>query len=252
LLWGDCPTAQSRKYLRQSLWHLQSALNLEKASPAEQVLLVEPDWVDLNRESDFWLDVAELEQAFASVQGTADQRLDHQIARGLEKAVLLYRGDLMEGCYQDWCLCERERLQSAYLMILDKLVAYSETTGNYENGLNYGLRILALDRAREHTHRNLMRMYYLAGDRTSALRQFQRCAGALEEELGVQPAASTRTLLQQIQEDRLIPPNAGEPGNVSDSHSNLLLAESLDCLRRLHASLADVQETIQRDIGQVE
>ena len=34
----------------------------------------------------------------------------------------VYRGDLLEGCYQDWCLFERERLQNAYLAMLDKLM----------------------------------------------------------------------------------------------------------------------------------
>jgi len=252
LLWGDCPTAQSKKYLRQSLWQLQSALNPEVGSPADQVLLVEPDWVDINCNCDFWLDIAALEQAFALIQGIPGWQLDHQIARGLEQAVLLYRGDLMEGCYQDWCLCERERLQNIYLIILDRLMAYSEAVGNYESGLNYGSLILARDRAREHTHRRQMRMHYLAGDRTSAIRQYQRCAAALDEELGVKPADSTTRLLQQICGDSLRSSEADTPSRTADSSSGLSLTESLDCLKRLHACLADAQETIQRGISQVE
>ena len=32
----------------------------------------------------------------------------------------VYDGDLFDGCYQDWCLLERERLQNVYLVLLDK------------------------------------------------------------------------------------------------------------------------------------
>ncbi|NIN69138.1 MAG: hypothetical protein GTO63_31510, partial [Anaerolineae bacterium] len=81
------------------------------------------------------------------------------------------------------CLYERERLQNMYLAILDKLVSYSEVQGAYEAGLGYGSRILSYDGARERTHRRLMRLYYLAGDRTAALRQYDSCVEALRREL---------------------------------------------------------------------
>ena len=61
--------------------------------------------------------------------------------------------------------------------------------GEYEAGQNYGSIILGFDRARESTHRHLMQLYYLAGDRTGALRQYERCARALDAELGVRERA---------------------------------------------------------------
>ena len=36
--------------------------------------------------------------------------MDEDRARSLEDAVSLYQGDLLEGCYEDWCIYERERL----------------------------------------------------------------------------------------------------------------------------------------------
>jgi hypothetical protein len=38
--------------------------------------------------------------------------LNEAQAQLLKDAVNLYCGDLLEGWYQDWCLFERERLQS--------------------------------------------------------------------------------------------------------------------------------------------
>jgi hypothetical protein len=40
--------------------------------------------------------------------------------------LLLYRGDLIEAWYQDWCIYERDRLQLTFLAMLEKLTADCE------------------------------------------------------------------------------------------------------------------------------
>ncbi len=170
------------------------------------MLLVEPEWIRLNSEADFWLDIAVLENAFQLVQKVPGHELDTQQAQILQNAVQLYQGPLLEGWYQDWCLYERERLQSMYLAMLDKLMGYCEVRRDYETGLLYGMRIMCYDRARERTHRRLMRLHYLNGDRAAALRQFEQCAAALEEELNVSASKGTVALHEQILADQLEEP----------------------------------------------
>jgi DNA-binding SARP family transcriptional activator len=121
----------------------------------------------------------------------------------LHEAVELYSGELLTGWYQDWCLLERERLQAMYLAMLDKLMIYCMVHHQYESGVEYGIRILRIDYAREKTHQRLMRLFYLSGDRTSALRQFERCAEILMRELKVKPTKSTILLYEQIVADQL-------------------------------------------------
>lgn len=203
ILWGDYPTAQSKKCLRQTLWQLQAILKFRAGPMHVPVLLVEPAWIMLNEGTDLWLDVAVFEQAFTLVQGVAGQEMDVQTAQAVQSAVQLYRGDLLEGWYQDWCLYERERLQNMYLAMLDKLMDYCEAHCNYESALVYGARILRYDRAREHTHQKMMHLYCLTGDRTTALRQYQRCITALDEELDVKPSRRTSLLYEQIRMDQM-------------------------------------------------
>src|SRR5262249_2961614 len=181
LFWGDSSTAQSKKYLRQALWELQTALNADLYPGHDGVFIVEPEWVRLNPAAELWLDVAIFEQALVLTRGMAGSSLDADGVEALRNAARLYQGDLMEGCYQDWCLCERERLQSAYLIMLDKLMDCCEARQEYEEGLAYGQCVMRYERARESTHRRLMRLHYLAGDRTAALRQYARCVEALTE-----------------------------------------------------------------------
>src|SRR5690242_12086400 len=45
LLWGEHSTAQSKTYLRRTLWQLQLALD------AQPVLLVDAEWVQINHQA---------------------------------------------------------------------------------------------------------------------------------------------------------------------------------------------------------
>src|SRR5215213_10214574 len=47
MLWGESSTSQSKKYLRQALWQLQSALNSQTELNLACLLQVEPDWICL-------------------------------------------------------------------------------------------------------------------------------------------------------------------------------------------------------------
>src|SRR3712207_6628346 len=125
VLWAETSTEKSKKYLRQALWHLQAALE-EKKSTRPQLLEVEHDWVQLNLHSELWFDVEVLEHAYATTRDTPGARLDKSSAELLKNAVEVYKGDLLDGWYQDWCLFERERLQNAYLSILEKLMIFSK------------------------------------------------------------------------------------------------------------------------------
>lgn len=196
LLWSGATHDQSRKYLRQALWRLQTTVRTPSA--AQPLLLVEPDWIRINPDAGIWLDVSEVESAAALARGTRGVDLDSQLAHTLDGASGLYSGDLLEGWYQEWCIFERERLKARYLGLLGKLFDYAEAHGLYEDALEYGDRILRHDRAHERTHLRMMQLHLLAGDRTSALRQFHQCAEVLDRELGVRPAARTIELYERI------------------------------------------------------
>jgi len=242
MLWGETSTEKSKKYLRQALWHLHAALN----SDAE-VLLVDHDWLSLNPCSSLWTDVSDFERAFATAEGIAGRQLDAEQAKALKNAVSLYSDDLLPGYYQDWILFERERLQNMYLLMLDKLLVYLQFRGEYEVAQSYGATILRYDPARERTHRQLMHLYSLAGDRTSALRQFERCALSLKQELGVRPERKTVELYERIKSDQMGHTNNAETLPQASSSSDILTR-----LKQLQAIVAGVQRRIQRDIKAIE
>jgi DNA-binding SARP family transcriptional activator len=248
LLWGDTATSRSKGYLRKALWQLQSSLESAEEAVGQPVVVVEPDWIQLNPRADLWLDIAIFEHAFKTAQGVPGQELDTAHVHGLRSAVALYRGELLEGWYEEWCLYERVRLQHMYLAMLDKLMKHSEANQEYEMGVMYGLRTLRYEPARESTHRRLMRLHYLAGRRTSALQQYKQCVAALDTELGVPPARQTVELYEQIRDGLLdATPPAVRP-RTSAVGPSAGLDQALDHLVHLRIVLSEALNQVQHII----
>jgi DNA-binding SARP family transcriptional activator len=101
-------------------------------------------------------------------------------------------------CYEDWCIVERERLQTLYLRALAKLMAYKTEQAEYDVAIDCARRILGCDPLREEVHRDLMRLHLNAGQPAAALRQYRLCESLLRDELAVEPAPETRSLLAPI------------------------------------------------------
>jgi DNA-binding SARP family transcriptional activator len=246
LLWGDLPEAHARQYLRKALWQLGAALD----GPPVDALTVESGWIQFAPAGGHWLDVAQFEAAYTRAEDIPGQKLKPAQAAELRAAVALYRGDLLEGWYQEWCLFERERLERMYLIMLEKLMLFCESQGQYELGVSYGVAALRRDRARERTHRRLIRLHYLSGNRSEALRQYQRCVQALREELGVGPARTTMRLYEQVLAEVNLdapgPPAAPPPPAEAAGQD-----KAIRQLESLHQLLAQMQQRIQQELDGV-
>jgi DNA-binding SARP family transcriptional activator len=244
-LWGEA-SGGPRKHLRQALWQLQVAMKRHPARSAEPLLEVEPEWVRISPDADVSVDVEELESAFASTRGTPGEDLSAAEAARLSAAAGLYRGELLQGWYQEWCTFERERLKAIYLAILDKLLAYSEVTGAWDDGLEYGSSILRYDRAHERTHWRLMRLHYLSGNRTAAVRQYGACVSELQRALGIGPGEQTNRLFEDICADRM---SGGRgPAIMSVTATRRMLSH----MRQVKQSLAYTEGLLEEDIADIE
>jgi DNA-binding SARP family transcriptional activator len=241
LLWGDGSPSLSRKYLRKAIWQLQTALRTD-AEEGTGLLKVEDEWLSINHTFGYWLDVAVFERSYALVREHPAEACSPELVSALREAVALYKGNLLEGWYQDWCLFERQRLQNQYFLMLDKLMAACESLGQYERGIAYGMELLRHDLANERAYRRLMRLHYLFGDRTASLHLYRRCAAVLKSELGVNPAQETLALYHQICQDRL---DRSQPAAATETPQEML-AERIRLLQQnLDQLLSQVQQSLQ-------
>jgi DNA-binding SARP family transcriptional activator len=252
LLWNTEPDARARSYLRKALWQLQRAVG-KADGPADEakMLMTDSENIRLTPTEDLWLDIDHFERAYEWVKDISGCELEAKQVQALERAQRLYEGEVLEGWDQDWCLCERERFHYMYLATMDKLLDYCEKSRTYERGIEYALRILHFDRVHERTYQKLMRLRYFAGDRTSALREYEHCAEVLIDELGVQPSQKTKALYQQVLDGSLADarlPQAEAPGTVP----NFDLAQVRDRLREVQAAMEDLQGKVEREISVLE
>lgn len=115
--------------------------------------------------------------------------------RLMRRALALYRGDFLEDYpYADWAAPERERLRELYLGMAEAVAHRALETGDEELAGTTAHAILARDRCWEEAWRILMRLHLAQGRAFMALRVYEQCAQALEEELGVPPAPETEEL----------------------------------------------------------
>lgn len=202
LFCSDRTEEQARKNLRTTLWRLRSTLE-PGGKPPGIYLIAENDEIRFNTDSDYWLDVEEFEanisaSPFLGTLETVAEHGDGELFSRLTRAVELYQGDLLEGCYEDWCLYERERLQGMFLSALARLMIYHHSQRTYEEAILCGQRILSYDPLLEDAHRELMRLHCLAGNRGAALRQYRTCQAILVKELGIDPMQETTDLYAEI------------------------------------------------------
>jgi DNA-binding SARP family transcriptional activator len=248
LLWDECSTEQSKKNLRQTLWRLRSCDALPAEVKRTFLLSVDKDHIQLNPAVDYWVDTEVFEQAYQQLK--ASQNRDEMLTQRLREAVQLYRGGFLEGYWHDWCIFERERFQNMYLTMMDELIEWCLPQRNFEEGLDYGERILRLDPASERAHQQIMRLHHLSGNRTAALRQFERCVKHLKEELDVDPSASTLAILSQIRADGV---DVGLPPLLpTDTQVPLSLPQLSGRLKQFQTKLAELQKQIQQDIEMVD
>ncbi len=195
LFWGELPDATARRRLSQALWQIRRALRHPAEHPPlpHPLLLTEGDTVQTHPSLSLWLDV----EVFRDLL----ERLRHAPvveAEPLRLADELYRGDFLEGYYDDWMLVERERLREGYLWLLERLALHYKREGTYETALHYARRLTAEDPLREEAHREVMRLFHLLGRDRAALDQYALLRRLLKEELGVEPSAATQALQAEI------------------------------------------------------
>ena len=196
LFWGESSDAQARHSLSTALWRLQRWLRPYQTKDIPY-LLIEDEQVAFNRASAYWLDTAEFEQRISLARQMNGANPD-LTAAALSHALELYQGELLEGCYADWCLAERDRLHQMYLQALVHLMIYHGGRKDYAQAIGFAQRILQDDPLREDVQRELMKLFALNQQPAEALLQYRRCEEVLREELGIEPMPETQAIFRQL------------------------------------------------------
>lgn len=201
LLWSDADPEAARRNLRQALYNLRQSLH-----GLNGALRVDHQAVGLYARPGDRIDVVELLAAHrCGLPGDG-----HVAVAPLRRVADLYRGELLAGfhvrdaaAFEEWLAHQQERLREVALESLNALVDHFAARGEYEPAIAHGRRLVELDPLSEQAHRELMRLYVLAGRRRRAVAQYDEMVEVLRRELGVEPLAETRRLHQSILDEEL-------------------------------------------------
>jgi DNA-binding SARP family transcriptional activator len=197
VLWQEVDESHARKCLSTELWRIRALLKAGGLRP-ERLIVASRDGVMFDSKAPYWLDVEAFVRALATVKSAGPELLVPEQVNALQEAVDLYRGDLLEGFYDDWCLLHREALASQYLRALETLMRWHFAGGQWEAAIGYGQKLLAHDPLLEHVHRSIIRCYVELGARSAAIRQYGSCVECLRKELGIEPMEETMMLYRSI------------------------------------------------------
>jgi hypothetical protein len=113
-------------------------------------------------------------------------------------AVELCNGELLSALDDDWVLVARDEHRERVAEALAALAAEASARADDGAALGFTRRRAALDPLDEPAHRELMRLLVQIGDRGGALVTYERLSERLRRELGVAPAAATRSLAAEL------------------------------------------------------
>jgi DNA-binding SARP family transcriptional activator len=179
-LWPDAGCGSSAS-LRQALWLVRTGLAAADLDPAEW-LEIDQDSIGLRPDRHLDLDVTRFDALLSSGSD------------GLEEALALYRGDLVEGLGHECFATERERLSDAYEDALATAAELRLGSGDVEGARGAAMTLLARDPLREEAHAVLMRVYGTVGSRAQVHRQYRRLASILRRELEEEPLPETKAI----------------------------------------------------------
>jgi TolB-like protein/Tfp pilus assembly protein PilF len=202
LLWSDRGDQQARDSLKHALTKLRQCLPAVSQAPIVADRLsakLDPSAISV--------DVAEFERLLRDGAPAA-----------LERAMALYRGELLDGigirdpAFEEWLLVERQRLRHLFEEALTRQITQSIADGARERAAAAARRLLSLDPLREDACRALMQMHADRGETAQALKLYEALRDRLHGELGVKPAAETTRLHEAILDRR----TGSESGPVPD------------------------------------
>ena len=202
VFWPGIEPESARNRLNVTLNKIRNVL---RNTSNQEIILFEVDKYFLNPEMQIWIDVDQFENLLAEARRLEEIDKADRAIRSLEMAANLYQGDFLTGdIYEEWTVLTRERLRLANLDALYQLSQTYFNRGDYSDSADLCQLILNRDNCREDAHRRLMRCYSRLGKRHLALRQFQLCEEALQNELDIDPEPATIQLVERIRSQEAI------------------------------------------------
>jgi DNA-binding SARP family transcriptional activator/predicted ATPase len=206
LLWAEHSQDRARGNLRRALWNLQQSLKDDGSAP---FLLTTREAIQFNPGGEARVDVSEFRAALAACETHPHRTIEtcHPCLERLERAVALYRGELLQNfsvadapAFEEWLLLRREQFQRLVITALGQVIRHYETMGaaGYAATERYARLEMELEPWGEEPYRALMRTYAAQNQSEQAIAVYHAMARVLHQELNLEPSAETKALYKHL------------------------------------------------------
>ncbi|RKD32934.1 AAA family ATPase [Thermohalobacter berrensis] len=182
LLWGNLGDKSGRKNLRNTMYRVRKAFDLDVIiSPQQQIVTLNPD-IKINSDLETFLN-------------------DN------EDNLKAYTGEFLQGFavknakkFEEWMLSTREYYKQLYINKVYKNIEFDLKDKKYDSIEKWVKTLINLDEFDEKAYRILMKIYAEKEAYNKAIEVYNRLFEILKTELGVEPDVKTKELFREILE----------------------------------------------------
>ncbi len=195
--WGESDFEAVEKNFHPTVSHIRKALNSNQPLKQNFLLYRDGDY-QLNPEFSYSIDTEEFDRLVTEGETARRAREIDRCISSYEAAIKIYRGDFMQGTYDEWVEEQRSYYREQYLRLLEALAAVAQKTEDWARSLHLAQQILHDDPFREDVHCMIMRAHAGQGNRHAVKEQYETLRKLLKKELGVEPAAETQRVYKEL------------------------------------------------------
>lgn len=195
--WRDDDPAAIEKNFHPTISHIRKALN-SRQTYKQNFLMFRDGAYQLNPELSYLIDTEDFELAVAEAEKAKREKNAEGLRTALEHAHSLYRGEFMQGVYEEWADERRGYYAEQFMRVIGALAKHHFKERRPAAAQKYAQELIALDPYREDMHRLVMRVLAAQGKAAAVKKHFDALAKMLRDELGIEPSGETRRVYSEL------------------------------------------------------
>ncbi len=195
--WGEADFEVVEKNFHPTVSHIRKALNSNQPLKQNFLLYRDGDY-QLSPNFSYHIDTEEFDRLISEGETARRAREFDRCIAAYEWAIAVYRGEFMQGSYDDWVEEQRSYYREQHLRMLEALAAVAQKTEDWTRSLHLAQEILRADPFREDVHCMMMRAHAGQGNRHAVKEQYATLSKLLKKELGVEPAPETQKVYREL------------------------------------------------------
>lgn len=197
-MWGsENPPATWPASLRGVIFRLRGSLDAVGLAGSE-VLRSSLGCYQLHLPVDPTVDVEEAGRLLHAARTALESGDASAARRAAAESAAISSADFLPGASGAWVETRQSQARELHLQALDVLAEASTATADYDGAVTAAEEAIEREPFRESSYVLLMRAHAAAGNRSAAVRAFERCRASMRVELDIEPSAVTTAVYRRI------------------------------------------------------